>query len=128
MIAYHTSPPVSNAALNELFAAAWGGIKSSDFQPILQHSLGYICAFADERLVGFVNVAWDGGVHAFLLDTTVHPDVQRQGIGAQLVKRALELARQRGCQWVHVDFEAHLESFYAACGFKPTLAGLVRLA
>ncbi len=79
------------------------------------------------RLVGYVNVATDGSGHAFLLDPTVHKDVQRRGLGTLLVERATELSRQRGGQYMHVDYEPHLDGFYKACGFKPTLAGLIRL-
>ncbi|HEX2357413.1 MAG TPA: GNAT family N-acetyltransferase, partial [Micromonosporaceae bacterium] len=35
------------------------------------HSLGWVCARDGGELVGFVNVAWDGGSHAFVLDTLV---------------------------------------------------------
>lgn len=36
-------------------------------------------------------------------------------------------ARAAGCEWPHVDFD-ELEPFYfAACGFRPTPAGLVAL-
>lgn len=79
-------------------------------------------------MVGFVNLAWDGGAHAFLLDTTVHPDVRQQGIGRRLVQRAVEVARLRGgVEWLHVDFETHLRGFYERCGFRPTDAGLLNL-
>jgi hypothetical protein len=45
------------------------------------HSLGWVTARQpDGALVGFVNVAWDGGDHAFLLDTKVATENQRQGI------------------------------------------------
>jgi GNAT superfamily N-acetyltransferase len=74
-----------------------------------------------------VNVAWDGGAHAFLLDTTVHPDHQRQGIATALVRRAVDLARERGAHWLHVDYEPHLDGFYRGCGFRPTAAGLIAL-
>jgi GNAT superfamily N-acetyltransferase len=77
--------------------------------------------------MGFVNVAWDGGIHTFLLDTTVHPNYQRQGIGVHLVQEAAATAKAKGIHWLHVDYEAHLESFYRQCGFHPTLAGLMRL-
>ena len=34
-----------------------------------------------------------------------------------------------GCEWLHVDFDDHLRSFYFdACGFEPTNAGLIDLA
>jgi GNAT superfamily N-acetyltransferase len=127
VIEYRISPSLTNDALNALFAAAWSDHESRDFSSVLSHSLGFVGAFSGERLVGFVNLAWDGGVHAFLLDTTVDPEVQRRGIGAELVTRAVELARECGCTWVHVDFEAQLEPFYARGGFAPTRAGLVRL-
>jgi GNAT superfamily N-acetyltransferase len=78
-------------------------------------------------LIGFVNVAWDGGVHAFLLDPMVHPDFRRRGIATELVRRVTEAARERGAAWLHVDFEPHLEAFYSGCGFAPTRAGLLRL-
>lgn len=125
-LTYHISLPVSNDALNELFATAWDGHKTSDFQPILSHSLLYVCAYFDERLVGFVNMAWDGGIHGFILDTTVHKDFQHQGIGVELVQIAVKAAGERGVEWVHVDFEPHLREFYAKCGFHPTEAGLLR--
>jgi len=82
----------------------------------------------DGQLIGFVNVAWDGGVHAFLLDTMVARGEQRQGHAARMVALVVEHAKAAGCEWLHVDFEPHLRDFYwKACGFKPTDAGLIAL-
>lgn len=80
--------PVTSEALNELRLAAWDGPQSGDRGAVLAHSFGWVCATDGDRLVGFVNVAWDGGAHAFLLDTTVHPGYQRRGIGRSLVREA----------------------------------------
>jgi GNAT superfamily N-acetyltransferase len=121
------SPPLTNDVLNKLFDAAWENYQVRDFQPILRHSLLYVCAYAGARLIGYVNVAWDGGIHAFILDTTVNPDWRRRGVGIMLVKRALDEARQRGIEWVEVDYEPHLREFYTWCGFRPTEAGLINL-
>ena len=127
-IAYRISPAVDNDALNALFAAAWPGHTPVDFVAQLRHSLLYVTAHAGPAmLAGFVNVAWDGGIHAFLLDTTVHPVWQRRGIGRELVRRATQAARDRGMEWLHVDYEPHLDTFYRGCDFTPTLAGLIRL-
>lgn len=79
------------------------------------------------QFVGFVNVAWDGGVHTFLLDTTVRPEAQRRGVGTRLVERAAQVAKARGVAWLHVDYEPHLEDFYKRCGFRMTRAGLLYL-
>ncbi|MFW8644945.1 GNAT family N-acetyltransferase [Rhizobium beringeri] len=120
-------PFPSAAELNALFSAAWGSPQSRDFTPILSRSLAHIGAYQDDRLVGFVNVAWDGGIHAFILDTSVHPDMRRQGIATRMVRQATSLARERGAEWLHVDFEPHLTGFYRACGFRPTKAGIIKL-
>jgi GNAT superfamily N-acetyltransferase len=126
-ITYLVSPPVTNEALNALFGAAWPEHRTSDFTMVLSRSLCHICAYQGIQLVGFVNVAWDGGIHAFILDTTVHPAVQRRGIGVALVRQAAEAACQHGIEWLHVDFEPHLEHFYQKCGFQHTAAGLMKL-
>jgi GNAT superfamily N-acetyltransferase len=127
MIEYRINPTISSQALNELFATAWDGHVTKDFAAELERSLFYIGAFSGLKLVGFIKVISDAGVHAFLLDTTVHKEFQHHGIGRELVTRAIQESRAQGCVWLHVDFESHLEHFYQSCGFKPTLAGLVKL-
>ncbi|GAA1401725.1 GNAT family N-acetyltransferase [Catellatospora coxensis] len=95
---------------------------------VTRHSLGWVCARDSSRLVGFVNVAWDGGAHAFLLDTVVAADLRRQGVGAELVGVAATHARAAGCGWLHVDFEERLRGFYlGSCDFRSTPAGLREL-
>lgn len=43
------------------------------------------------------------------------------------VARAVDVATDSGIEWLHVDYEQPLETFYAARGFSPTSAGLIRL-
>jgi GNAT superfamily N-acetyltransferase len=124
---YPINGPVTSRQLNDLFAASWEGHRWRDFEPVLGRSLGHVCAWRGDELIGCVNLAWDGGVHAFVLDTTVHPNVRRRGVGRGLVKLAVEVARERGVKWVHVDFDRHLREFYYECGFRGTEAGLLHL-
>jgi ribosomal protein S18 acetylase RimI-like enzyme len=118
-------PPLPE--FSALWSAAWGAPLTGDTAAMWKLSLFHLGAYEGDRLVGYVNVAHDGSGHAFLLDPTVHPDFQRKGIGSRLVTEAAKLARERGGQWLHVDYEPHLEAFYASCGFRPTKAGLIRL-
>jgi GNAT superfamily N-acetyltransferase len=106
-----------------------GTAQSGWWNRIRPHSLGWVTArIHDGTLIGFVNVAWDGGHHAFLIDTKVRPDHQRRGIGTELVRIAARRARDAGCEWLEVDFDEELAPFYhGACGFHPTPAGLLHL-
>ncbi len=127
-IEYVKNPDLTNEQLRDLIADAWPNEEPlEDFAPVLSRSLGYVCAFKQNELVGFVNVVWDGATHAFLLDPTVRTDLRWQGIGTELVRRAIELAGSSGAEWLHVDFEAELEGFYRKCGFEMSRAGLIRL-
>ena len=129
-ISYEWRGDFDNDAVNALHAEAFEHrVLADDWQAqVRRHSLGWVCARDADRLVGFVNVAWDGGVHAFVLDTMVASDARRRGIGQALVAIAIREARAAGCEWLHVDFEDHLRAFYFdACGFTPTNAGLIEL-
>ena len=131
-IRYAWRGPFANAELNPLHAEGFGHpvLPGDDWLgQVERHSLGWVTARDDDRLVGFVNVAWDGGVHAFLLDTLVPRTHRGRGIGTRLVALAIEHARAAGCEWLHVDWDEDLRRFYVdACGFAPAEAGLIRLA
>ena len=121
----------TNAEVNALHAEGFGHpMLEDDWKAqVERHSLGWVCAREGDELVGFVNVPWDGGIHAFILDTMVSAKAGRQGIGTRLVEVAAEKARGTDCEWLHVDFDDHLRAFYfEACGFTPTNAGLIKLA
>lgn len=130
-ITYEWRGGFENTAINALHAEGFG-YRRGDVDwlaRVHQHSLGWVCARQGGELVGFVNVVWDGGAHAFILDTVVAAGVRRYGIGTGLIAAAAAHARAAGCEWLHVDFEDHLAGFYfRACGFTPTSAGLISLA
>ncbi|UQU66951.1 GNAT family N-acetyltransferase [Couchioplanes caeruleus] len=129
-IAYGWRAAFGNAELDALHAAGFGAEpQGTDWEArVHRHSLGWVCAYDGDRLVGFVNVPWDGGQHAFVLDTVVAADVRGAGVGTALVATAADRARRAGCRWLHVDFLPELSSFYLqACGFRQTAAGLLAL-
>lgn len=93
------------------------------------HSLGWVTARDGDALVGFVNVVWDGLVHAWLQDTMVARSARHRGVGVGVVRAAQAGAADAGCEWLHVDFDDDLRPFYFdACGFTPTNAGLIPLS
>ena len=119
-----------NGELNALHAEAFGhDVLAEDWWgQVNRHSLGWVCLRRSGRLIGFLNVAWDGGVHAFLLDAMVARDERRQGHAAFMVAAAASRAKARGCEWLHADFEPRLKGLYVGkCGFRSTDAGLIAL-
>jgi GNAT superfamily N-acetyltransferase len=122
--------PFASAAVEALHAEGFGHepLEYDWWARVNRHSLGWACARAGSELVGFVNVPWDGGTHAFILETLVASRMRRQGVGTMLVALAAQEARAAGCEWLHVDFEDHLRPFYfGRCGFTPANAGLIAL-
>ncbi|MFJ6623462.1 GNAT family N-acetyltransferase [Kitasatospora sp. NPDC091335] len=135
-IDYRWRGPLTDPELDALHTEGFGGAGDPPAEPtpwrarLERHSLGWVTArrTADGALVGFVNLAWDGGAHAFLLDTVVSPDTRRRGVATRLVAEAADGARAAGCTWLHVDFEPHLRPLYLdACGLRATDAGLSAL-
>jgi GNAT superfamily N-acetyltransferase len=130
MISYEWRGPFESPEVDVLHAEGFDHDNPGDdwWGQVTRHSLGWVTARRDAALVGFVNVAWDGAIHAFILDTLVTATERRQGVGRQLVATAVAGARAAGCEWLHVDFDDHLKAFYFdSCGFRPTNAGLIAL-
>ena len=103
----------TNREVNELHAAAFETRVFSDdewnwVQLTAERSLGWVVARDGDRLAGFVNVIWDGLVHAWIQDTMVDPRDHRRGVGTRLVAEAVSAARETGCEWMHVDFDDDL--------------------
>ncbi|MDQ6696837.1 MAG: GNAT family N-acetyltransferase [Actinomycetota bacterium] len=127
-IAYAWRESVTDAEIVDLVASHGGRAVPGWWERIRGRSRGWVSARENSLLVGFVNVAWDGGDHAFLIDTKTRGSYQHRGIGSQLVRRAAESAKAAGCEWLHVDFGTELTRFYVdTCGFRTTPAGLLHL-
>src|SRR5919108_6548965 len=114
-ITYEWRGDVTNEELNTLHAEAFETRVYDESEwnwldQVHEHSLGWVVARegADGPLVGFVNVPWDGLVHAWIQDTMISRSARHRGIGKRVVAIAVEEARKAGCEWMHVDFEDHL--------------------
>ncbi len=129
-IGCHWRGDFTNGELNALHADAFDHQPfDDDWQQLVhKHSLGWVTARSGDDLVGFVNVIWDGLVHAWIQDTMVSSSAQHRGIGTALLATATDHARTAGCEWLHVDFDEDLSPFYyGAAGFTATNAGLINL-
>ena len=132
-ITYQWRAEFSNEEVNRLHAEAFETrvFDESEWNwrdLVAAHSLGWVVARDGTELVGFVNVLWDGLVHAWIQDTMVAAKLEGAWRWHATASPPREGAREAGCEWFHVDFDDHLRGFYLdACGFTPTNAGLIAL-
>ena len=129
-VTYRWRGEFENAEVNRLHAEGFGHeILEDDWKrQVERHSLGWVCARDGGELIGFVNVPWDGGIHAFILDTIVSGPARLRRIGTRMIAIAAAESRAAGCEWLHADFDDELSAFYFdSCGFVPTPAGLIAL-
>ena len=73
-----------------------------------------------ERLVGYL-VAMEGAEEVHLLNITVAPAWQGQGLGTRLLNALCEWSRQRQAQWLWLEVRAsntHAQQVYQHFGFK----------
>ena len=72
------------------------------FQDCLR--VGYCCWLAelDQRVIGYgvMSVVID---ESHILNLSVHPDWQRQGLGRKLIQRLLKMARQHGAETAFLE-------------------------
>ena len=83
---------VSHASDNIHDDSEWDWVDQTE-----RHSLGWVVVRDGDRFVGFVNVLWDGLVHAFIEDVMVDADYRHQGVGVALVHAARDGAASAGC-------------------------------
>ncbi|UVD79385.1 GNAT family N-acetyltransferase [Myroides albus] len=127
-ISYTINASLDINALNSFMGKVWKDHMWIDYNQVLSRSLSYITAHWGNEIIGFINIAWDGNKHAFLLDTSVDPNFRNKGIGKELVVKAISACKANSIEWIHVDYEEKYENFYRQCGFvQRTSASLLHL-
>lgn len=124
MIRYEFSAPVSPAELADLrTSVGWNRMERDMADPRLTRYL-HLCAFVDDRLIGYAEAVSNGVTDAYIQDVMVHPNYQGQGIGTQMMQRMLARLEQQGVYMVSVIYgEEALRPFYEKFGFFTMLCG-----
>lgn len=107
----------------EGFCIGWGRpLTGAELLRVLQGSHYVGVALRGGRVIGFVNAVSDGVFMAFIPLLEVRPDEQGQGIGSELVRRAME--RYRDFYGVDLLCDEGLTPFYSRLGMTP-VSGMV---
>lgn len=119
-IEYRTIPPdpaeyaklFETTGWNARYKASVGELGKS-----LNASWSTVSAYAAERLIGFGRTISDGVLYAVLFDVIVHPDFQRRGIGAGIVRQLVEGCSAAGIRDIQLFSAAGKIQFYERLGF-----------
>ena len=88
----------------------------------LPGTLFAVCVREEENLVGMGRVIGDGGLNYEIVDMAVHPDYQRQGIGARIMAALMNYLRENAPQSAYVCLIADNDApaLYKKFGFEFT--------
>lgn len=90
-------------------------------------SLRVCTAWVGDRLIGLARVVGDGVSIVYLQDMLVHPELQRGGVGAELLRAVMGPYASVRQQVLLTDDQPGVRAFYEAMGFSE-VSGLGLLA
>jgi GNAT superfamily N-acetyltransferase len=119
-IRYQEDRPAAEA-FHELFATTgWNNsyrANVADLERALAASWCVVAAYDGDQLVGIGRVVSDGVLYAMVYDMIVRPSHQRQGIGAEILRRLVARCRTAGIRNVQLFSAAGISAFYEKRGF-----------
>ncbi|HWA19565.1 MAG TPA: hypothetical protein VG757_11285 [Devosia sp.] len=127
-ITFKTRAPVTEDDLNTLFGKAYNKKMSAPFHKILNTTLTWVTAHKNGELVGWIHVAWDGFVHALLIDRTAVDD-ESGAIRTELVKQAIKtIERDHPTVFkIHMDLKESEMAEFIELGLQPLPGGILQL-
>jgi len=124
MIHYEFDAPVSPADIADLRQSVGWNRMHRDLADLRLHNTIQLCAFAENRLIGYAAAVSNGVTDAYIQDVMVHPDFQHQGIGTELMKLLLARLEAEDIYMVSVIYgDEALRPFYERFGFCTMLCG-----
>jgi GNAT superfamily N-acetyltransferase len=86
----------------------------------------YVCATDDENIIGFASLSvknnlWQEGYLGHVDELVVDSDYRGRGVGTELLKHLIVIAKERGCRRIELDSGFHrpdAHQFYERHGFE----------
>ena len=128
MVSYYLNKGIDVKQLSELRnSVKWNRMETSLRNPKLQRFLS-ISAYEEDSLIGYVEVISNGVTDAYVQDLMVHPRMQHQGIGTQLMNMTINEIKKQNIYMISVIYgEKELKEFYEKFGFTSMLCGQMEL-
>jgi glucosamine-phosphate N-acetyltransferase len=130
-----TEADLANGVLEALSSLAEVGLSAAEAGAVFheRQKAGvhtFVARAPDGRVAGTATLLVEpkfihqGGRAGHIEDVAVHPDFQKKGIGAALVRHATEEARKLGCYKVLLNCFDRFAPFYERVGFRRHDLGL----
>jgi GNAT superfamily N-acetyltransferase len=116
-IEYQQHKTLVSQQVIDLYASMdWSSAQKPDLLlKALEHSHTVITAWEGDRLIGLGNAISDGYLVVYYPHLVVHPNYQRRGIGAEIVKRLQE--KYAGFHQQSIIADGQAIDFYRKMGF-----------
>lgn len=70
-------------------SVGWGKRDKEIIEEALKNSIYCICAYEENKLIGFARMIGDKAIFLYIQDVMVNPKYQRNGIGTQIIENIL---------------------------------------
>ena len=104
-------------------SVGWSEIEAKLASKTVENALFIVTAICEGKTIGLTRVSGDGGYVVFITDVIVQPDYQNQGIGKQLMAKAMDFIKETFLEkgqnvFVNLMSAKGRESFYEKFGFE----------
>jgi len=111
--------PVSPDELAHFYdVAGWHVVPAGNFRRALAGTYYSVAVRRDGRLVGYGRVVSDGGIHAWIHDVIVLPEMRGRGIGRTIMRKLMEKVSADGIPYIGLFAAQGRSNFYEDLGFK----------
>lgn len=83
----------------------------------IQSSWKHLSVYSKSNLIGFGRIISDGILHAVIVDLIIHPNFQKKGIGAIILKGLIKVCKEKNIRDIQLFAAKGKYGFYEKFGF-----------
>ena len=120
-ITYSTNLPPADKYFELFETTGWNEkykLTPDELAQAVSNSQFTVSAYDENRLVGFGRIVTDGILHAMIYEMIIHPDYQRKGIGAEILKLLLDKCKKDNIRDIQLFCAKGKRAFYEKYEFE----------
>ncbi len=121
MITLHEQLPDKDEYFSLFNTTGWNQeyqASPDDLERVNRNSWLVVCAYDENKLVGFGRVVTDFVLHAMIFDMIILPDYQGRGIGTLILTRLVNRCLEQGIRDIQLFCAKGKRAFYEKNGFE----------